>query len=100
MLYFLAPCPSFFGIVLVVLAIRLHLVLPCPILSYELLARGVLSLKRQRFIRSSLRDKAIVLQVNIVKQVIEIYDSIAVITYYSIIGIYSNSKVLAIIEAI
>ena len=40
------------------------------------------------------------LQVNIVKQVVETRDSIAVIIYYSVIGIYSNSEVLAIIEAI
>ena len=40
------------------------------------------------------------LQVNIVEQVVETYDSIAVSIYYSIIGIYSNSKGLAIIEAI
>ena len=85
---------------LVVLAIRLRLVLPCPILSYELLARGVLSSKRWHFIGSSSKDKAVVLQVNIVKRVVETYDNIAVIAYYSIIGIYSNSEVLAIVEAI
>ena len=85
---------------LVVLTIRLYLVLPYSILSYELLVRGVLSSKRQRFVGSSSRDKVVVLQVNIVKRVVEIYDGIAVIAYYSVIGIYSNSEVLAIIEAI
>ena len=40
------------------------------------------------------------LRVNIVKRVVEIYDSIAVIIYYSVIGIYSDSKGLVVIEAI
>ena len=94
------PCPSFFYIVLVALAIYLRLALPYPILSYKSLARGVLSSKKRHFIGSSLKDKVVVLQVNIVKQVVETRNSIAVITYYSIIGIYSNNKVLAIVEAI
>ena len=99
-MYFLAPCPSFFYAVFIVLTIYLRLVLPYLILSYELLARGVLSSKRRRFIGSSSKDKVAILQVNIVKQVVETYDSIVVITYYSITGIYSNSEVLAIVEAI
>ena len=41
-----------------------------------------------------------VLQVNIVEQVVETRNGIAVIIYYSVVGIYSNSKVLAIVEAI
>ena len=40
------------------------------------------------------------LQVNIVERVVETRDSIVVITYYSITGIYGNSEVLAIVEAI
>ena len=99
-LYFLAPCPSFFYIVLVILAIYLYFILPYPVLSYKLLARGVLSLKRRCFIGSSLRDKVVVLRVNIVKRAVEIYDSIVVIAYYSVTDIYSNSEVLAIVEAI
>ena len=85
---------------LVVLIIYLRLALPYPILSYKSLARGVLSSKRRRFIGSSSRDKVVVLQVNIVKQVVETRDSIAVIIYYSVIGIYSDSKGLVVIEAI
>ena len=100
MLYFLAPYLSFFYIALVVLAIYLRLALPYPILSYKLLARRVLSLKRRRFVGSSLRDKVVVLQVNIVKRVVETRDSIVVIVYYSVTGIYSNSEVLVIVEAI
>ena len=99
-LYFPTPYLSFFYIVLVVLAIYLRLALPYPVLLYKLLARRVLSSKRQHFIGSSSRDKIAVLQVNIVKQIVEIYDGIAVIIYYSVIGIYSNSEVLAIVEAI
>ena len=99
-LYFLAPCPSFFYTVLVVLAIYLHLALPYPILSYKSPARRVLSSKRRRFIGSSSKDKVVVLQVNIVKRAVKTRDSIAVITYYNVIGIYSNNEVLAIIEAI
>ena len=99
-LYFLAPYLSFFYVVLITLAIYLHLALPYPILSYKLLARGVLSSKRQRFIGSSLRDKVVVPQVNIVKQIVETRNSIVVIIYYSVIGIYSNSEVLVIVEAI
>ena len=85
---------------LVILTIRLRLVLPYPILSYELLARRVLSSKRRCFIGSSLKDKIVVLQVNIVKRAIETRDGIVVITYYSMTGIYSNSEVLAIVKAI
>ena len=40
------------------------------------------------------------LQVNIVKRVVETYDGMAVIVYYGVVGIYSNSEVLAIVEAI
>ena len=47
-----------------------------------------------------MRDKATVLQVNIVEQAIETYDSIAVIIYYSVTSIYSDSKGLVVIEAI
>ena len=47
-----------------------------------------------------MKDKVVVLQVNIVKQVVETYDSIMVIIYYSIIGIYNNSEGLVVIEAI
>ena len=99
-MYFLASCPSFFYAILIALAIRLYLVLPYPILSYKSLARRVLSSKRQRFIGSSSKDKVVVLRVNIVKRVVKTYDSIVVIIYYSIMGIYSNSEVLAIVEAI
>ena len=41
-----------------------------------------------------------VLQVNIVKQAVETRYGIVVITYYSVIGIYSDSKGLEVIEAI
>ena len=85
---------------LVTLVIRLRLVLPCPILSYRLLAREVISSKRQYFVGSSSRDKVVVLRVNIVKRVVEIYDSIAVIIYYSVIGIYSDSEGLEVVKAI
>ena len=40
------------------------------------------------------------LRVNIVKRAVETRDGIVVITYYSVIGIYSDSEVLAIVEAI
>ena len=40
------------------------------------------------------------LQVNIVEQVVEIRDGIAIIIYYSVVGIYGNSEVLVIVEAI
>ena len=99
-LYFLVPCPFFFYIVLIALAIRLRLVLPCPVLLYRLLVRGVLSSKRWRFVGSSLRDKVVVLRVNIVERAVEIHDSIVVIIYYSVTGIYSNSEGLEVIEAI
>ena len=39
-------------------------------------------------------------RVNIVERVVETRDGIAVITCYSVTGIYSNSEVLAIVEAI
>ena len=99
-LYFLAPYPSFFYIVFIALAIRLYLALSYPILSYELLVRGVISSKRWHFIGSSSRDKVVVLRVNIVKRVVETYDSIAAIIYYSVTGIYSNSEGLEVVEAI
>ena len=94
------PCPSFFYTVLIALAIRLRLALPYPILSYKSLARGVLSLKRQRFAGSSSRDKVAVPRVNIVERAVETRDGIAVIACYSVTGIYSNSEVLVIVEAI
>ena len=40
------------------------------------------------------------LRVNIVERVVEIYDGIVVIIYYSITGIYSNSEGLVVVEAI
>ena len=40
------------------------------------------------------------LRVNIVKQAVETRDGIAVIAYYGVAGIYGNSEVLAIVEAI
>ena len=85
---------------LVALAIRLCLALPCLILSYKLLARGVLSSKRRRFVGSSSRDKVVVLRVNIVERVVETRDGIVVIAYYSVAGICGNSEVLVIVEAI
>ena len=69
-------------------------------LSYRLLARRIISSKRQCFIGSSSKDKVAVLQVNIVEQVVETRDGIVVIAYYSVIGIYGNSEVLVIVEAI
>ena len=40
------------------------------------------------------------LQVNIVERAVETRDGIAVIAYCSVVGIYSDSEVLAIVEAI
>ena len=59
-----------------------------------------MSSKRRRFAGSSSRDKVAVLQVNIVERAVEMRDGIVVITCYSIAGIYGNSEVLAIVEAI
>ena len=78
----------------------LRLALPCPILSCELLARGVLSSKRRRFAGSSSRDKVAVPRVNIVERVVETRDGVAVIACYSVTGTYGDSEVLAIVEAI
>ena len=39
-------------------------------------------------------------RVNIVEQAVEIRDGIVVIVYYSVVGIYGDSEVLAIVEAI
>ena len=99
-MYFPAPCPSFFCAVLVALAVRLRLVLPCPMLSCELLARGVLSSKRRRFAGSSSRDKAAVPRVNIVERAVETRDGVAVIACCGVTGICGDSEVLAIVEAI
>ena len=40
------------------------------------------------------------LQVNIVEQAVKTRDGMAVITYYSVTGIYSDSEGLAVVEAI
>ena len=47
-----------------------------------------------------MNDKVVVPRVNIVKYIVEVYDSVIVIIYYSIIDIYSNSEGLVVIEAI